>query len=73
MADVYHPDTRQLLPNAPRNMMKEALKTFTKDNNKGICTQIQFSFVMRKLQKEEKEEHPHLQFNPANNGLLSID
>ena len=28
MADVYHPETRQLIPYAPRNILKESVKTF---------------------------------------------
>ena len=50
MADVHHPDTEEILPYSPRNILKETAKEFN-----GIDTQVLFTFLLQKFGKEEKE------------------
>ena len=66
MADVYHPDTQEILSYSPRNMLKEAVKKA--DLPAGIITQIMFSFVLHKYGKDEKEKH-----HSSNKGMLTLE
>ena len=60
-ADVCHPDTGELLPYCPRNMLKQA-------EFKGIDTQVMFTFMLAKFGKDEKEAH-----QAQNKGMLTLE
>lgn len=71
MADAYDPETKQLVPFAPRNILKNALNTIHSENSdlmKDITSQIMFSFVLQKFGKSEKEQH-----QAQNRGLLTME
>jgi hypothetical protein len=57
MADVYNPDTKELIPYAPRNLLKSLMKSQESFNKQSLTTQILFSFVLQKFGKNEKEQH----------------
>lgn len=65
LVDVYDSNYK-LLDIAPRNILKECLKNYSEN----LITQIQFSFLLNKFDKDvdEKEAHPN-----SNKGMLTLD
>lgn len=67
LADVLDPDTGELVPYAPRNLLK---KTLLENPKNHVDSQISFSFLLWKHHKKDdnKEAHPI-----TNRGMLTLE
>ena len=68
LANVYHPETNDIIPYAPRNLLKKVLSEV---NLGDYSSQLMFSFVFEKHpSKDEKESSSK---KKTNRGMLALE